>query len=130
MLPLCVRMLQLLARIFRRTDTSCAPAPPLRHLFAITHLSDHRPRHGYHYRYYCIRCRWLFMVNRHGAVVALDAHSRPLAIAEGALRVRTFAHGPCTGTADAVGLRDAGQPARVTPIRRRRLRPRFRRALH
>jgi hypothetical protein len=72
---------------------------PLRHLFAIEHFTNGKAHHGYCYRYYCVRCRWMFLVDRHGGVIALDNCSRPLAISEGARRLQTFACGPCGSSA-------------------------------
>jgi hypothetical protein len=68
---------------------------PLRHLFAIESIGGHRKHPAYDYYYYCARCHWLFMVDRHGGVVAMSDRDRPLPISEGNYRVRTFAHGPC-----------------------------------
>jgi nucleoside-diphosphate-sugar epimerase len=111
-------MLELISRIWRKASKT--QEQPLRHLFAIEVLSNGRPYRDFKYRYYCIRCHWLFMVDRRGGVVALDDRARPLAIGEGALRVRTFARGPCEGTANPVSIRDVEPRPRVARIRRRR----------
>ena len=87
-----------------------APAPkvvrprPLRHQFAIEHLRSTEARHGYDYRYYCVRCRWMFLVDRHGGVIALDDRNEVLPVSEGARRARTFAHGPCGSSAPVTQL--------------------------
>jgi hypothetical protein len=118
-------MFELVSRIWRKAYASKTPARPLRHLFAIELLSN-SPAHGYDYRYYCIRCHWLFMVDRHGGVVALDERARPLPIGEGALRVRTFARGPCDAPANAAPVEVREPSSRVARIHRgRRLRARF-----
>jgi hypothetical protein len=114
-------MQEFLARIYRAMSAAKTPkAPSIRHLFAIEPLSAVRSACGCDYRYYCMRCYWLFMVDRHGSVVALDERQRPLAIDQGEPRVRTFAFGPCTGTAPMISLERRQSPARVTRIDRRR----------
>jgi hypothetical protein len=100
-------MLELLSRLWRMTpEAKASKARPVRHLFAIEKLANGRTHHGYDYRYYCVRCRWMFLVDRHGGVIALDDDNRPLVINEGARRVRTFGYGPC------------GSSARVTQVNR------------
>lgn len=49
------------------------------------------------YAYYCVRCKWSFLVNdgRRGVVTALDASGKPLERTEAAQRVATFTDGPC-----------------------------------
>jgi hypothetical protein len=97
----------------RRPGAKAVQERALRHLFAIEHLPN--GRHGYNYRYYCVRCRWLFLVDRHGGVVALDALNHPLPISEGARRARTFAYGPCGSSARVTridGFETAGRVAR------------------
>src|SRR5260221_4447101 len=49
------------------------------------------------YSYYCVRCKWSFLVNdgRRGVVTALDASGKPLERTEAAERVATFTDGPC-----------------------------------
>jgi hypothetical protein len=102
---------------------------PMRHLFAIELLPNNR--HAYDYHYCCMRCHWLFMVDRHGGVVAMEDRNRPLPIDEGTLRVRTFAYGPCDASASTSrSVHDSEPPARVTRIHRgRRLKARFSSAL-
>lgn len=72
---------------------------PGRHLFAVELLGEGRKYRAYDYYYRCARCRWLFMVDRQGGVIAMKDRDRPLPISEGNYRVRTFAHGPCTNLA-------------------------------
>jgi hypothetical protein len=97
---------------------------PLRHLFAIDYLPNGRSLHGYDHRYYCVRCRWLFLVDRHGGVIALDELGRPLPISEGARRVRTFAYGPCGSSARVTRVNALEAPGRVMRMRRRVLKAR------
>jgi hypothetical protein len=116
--------------VWRRAPRTKAPTTrPVRHLFAIELLPNNR--HAYDYHYYCTRCHWLFMVDRHGGVVAMEDRNRPLPISEGALRVRTFAYGPCDASASTPrSIHDGEPPARVTRIHRgRRLKARFSSAL-
>lgn len=49
------------------------------------------------YAYYCVRCKWSFLVNdgRRGVVTALDESGQPLERIEAAQRVGTFTDGPC-----------------------------------
>jgi hypothetical protein len=105
----------------RRPKDKAVQERPLRHLFAIEYLSNGRSLHGYDHRYYCVRCRWLFMVDRHGGVIALDALDKPLPISEGARRVRTFAYGPCGSSARVTRMDAFEGPGRVTRIHRPRI---------
>ena len=124
-------MFELVARIWRKAEASKTQPRPLRHLFAIEVLSNCRLYHGYDYCYYCIRCHWLFMADRHGGVVALDDRARPLAINEGALRVRTFARGPCDASAYAARVEARESSPRVARIHRSgRLKARFLSSIH
>ncbi len=69
---------------------------PARHEFVIEHLGQAGWLKPHRYRYFCIRCRWLFLVeNRRGDALAVDELNRPLAQSENAARVATFALGPC-----------------------------------
>jgi hypothetical protein len=68
---------------------------PVRHLFVVELLGENRKYRAYDYYYRCARCHWLFMVDRHGGVVAMSDRDRLLPINQGNYRVRTFAHGPC-----------------------------------
>jgi hypothetical protein len=98
----------------RKPGAKAAQERPLRHLFAIEHFSNGKLVHGYDYRYYCVRCHWLFLVDRHGGIIALDGLSRPLPISGGALRVRTFAYGPCGSSARVTRIGGFELPGRAT----------------
>jgi len=76
------------------TRGSCSIAP-VRHLFAIQRMPSGTARYPYNYCYYCVRCRWAFLVDGHGGVVPVDHDRQPLADAEAAYRRETFARGPC-----------------------------------
>ena len=68
----------------------------MRHVFAIKDLGQSGWFKPHSYRYFCILCRWTFLVeNRHGDTTALDESGTALNGAEGAARVATFAVGPC-----------------------------------
>ena len=77
-------------------STGSLSQKPARHEFAIEHLGQAGWLKPHRYRYYCIRCRWLFLVeNRRGDALAVDELDRPLSQAENTARVATFAIGPC-----------------------------------
>jgi hypothetical protein len=103
---------------WRRPDAKAAQERPFRHLFAIEYLPNGRKVHGYDHRYYCVRCRWLFLVDRHGGVIALDDLSLPLPINEGVRRVRTFAYGPCGASARVTRIDAFETTGRATRITR------------
>ena len=69
--------------------------PPVRHLFAIQRMPSGAARYPYNYCYYCVRCRWAFLVDGLGGVVPVDGDRQPLADDESAYRRETFARGPC-----------------------------------
>jgi hypothetical protein len=108
-------------RIAWRRGAKAPQERPLRHLFAIEHLPNGRMLNGYDYRYYCVRCHWLFWIDRHGGVIALDGLNRPLPINQGALRVRTFAYGPCGSSARVTRIDAFELPGAVTRIPRSRI---------
>lgn len=66
----------------------------LRHEFAIGPLCDNALFGGKARLYYCIRCKWSFLV--YGSRVAvLDERGNPLAERESSKRFPTFEDGPC-----------------------------------
>lgn len=68
----------------------------LRHDFIIEDLGQAGWLRPHSYRYYCVRCRWTFLIEgRRGEVTALDEVGAPLPEAENARRISTFALGPC-----------------------------------
>lgn len=70
----------------------------MRHIFAIKDLGQSGWFKPHRYRYFCVLCRWTFLVeNRRGDATALDESGQALNGAEGAARVATFAVGPCPG---------------------------------
>ena len=75
-----------------------APTTSLRHSFAIKVLGKlpglFQPQR---YAYYCVRCKWSFVVNdgKRGVITALDECNEPLYGVEAAKRLSTFADGPC-----------------------------------
>ena len=68
----------------------------MRHMFAIKDLGQSGWFKPHRYRYFCVLCRWTFLVeNRRGDATALDESGQALRGAENAARVATFAVGPC-----------------------------------
>lgn len=68
----------------------------MRHTFAIKDLGQSGWFKPHSYRYFCVLCRWTFLVeNRRGDATALDESGRALSGAENAARAATFAFGPC-----------------------------------
>jgi hypothetical protein len=79
-----------------RRPTSALAQKPARHEFAIEDLGQARWLTPHRYRYFCIRCRWLFLIeNRLGDATAVDESGQPLREPEQGTRVATFALGPC-----------------------------------
>jgi len=66
----------------------------LRHEFAIGPLRDHFLFKDKARQYYCIRCKWTFLVAGN-KVAVLDEHGSPLTDDESTNRFGTFALGPC-----------------------------------
>jgi hypothetical protein len=68
----------------------------MRHMFAIKDLGQSGWFKPHRYRYFCVLCRWTFLVeNRRGDATAWDESGHALSGAESAARVATFAVGPC-----------------------------------
>jgi hypothetical protein len=80
-------------RLFAARNSSSGPR--VRHLFAIERLRKGAARGSYSHCYYCVRCRWAFLVDGRGGVIAVDSDHQPLAHEQAAHRVESFAHGPC-----------------------------------
>jgi hypothetical protein len=83
-------------------DRSARPAGPLfsaagmRHNFAIWALEKSGTSRRHLHVYYCVRCKWGFLVNDHsGLVTPLDQNGNPIREPEAAERVATFGVGPC-----------------------------------
>jgi hypothetical protein len=74
-------------------------APSIRHEFVIGPLCDSElfPRKAR--LYYCIRCKWHFLVCEK-TVVVLDGYGHPMAGADSSTRFDTFAEGPCPALAE------------------------------
>jgi hypothetical protein len=70
----------------------------LGHSFAVKIL-DKLPGYfqPHRYSFFCVRCRWSFLVNngRRGVITAIDEEGNPIAEPEAARRIATFAQGPC-----------------------------------
>jgi hypothetical protein len=68
----------------------------MRHIFAIKDLGQSGRFKPHRYRYFCVLCRWTFLVeNRRGDATALDESGQALSRGKNAARVATFALGPC-----------------------------------
>jgi hypothetical protein len=85
--------------------------PPVRHLFAIQRMPTGTTRYPYNYCYYCVRCRWMFLVDGIGGVVPVDDQRQPLPDAEAAYRHETFARGPCGANWASSAVIDGGRKA-------------------
>lgn len=95
---------------FRRgRSTGALVHKSARHEFVIEDLGQAGWLKPHRYRYFCIRCRWLFLIeNRLGDATAVDGSGRPLREPEQSTRVVTFAMGPCAAALreiDVVGAR-------------------------
>ena len=69
-------------------------APSVRHEFVIGPFCDSALFRRKARLYYCIRCRWQFLVSEK-KVVVLDNDGHPMAGADSSARFNTFAEGPC-----------------------------------
>ena len=69
-------------------------SPSLRHEFVIGPLCDTALFRSKARLYYCIRCRWHFLVSEK-KVVVLDDEGHPMAGTDSSARFDTFAEGPC-----------------------------------
>jgi len=75
-------------------------APSLRHEFVIGPLCDSELFRRKARLYYCIRCKWHFLVCEK-TVVVLDGYGHPMAGPDSATRFDTFAEGPCPALAES-----------------------------
>jgi hypothetical protein len=71
---------------------------PVRHAFVISRLKPEEALEPYRHRYTCLHCRWNFLADARGRVVAVDAADRPVAAAEAARRLASFADSSCPGS--------------------------------
>jgi hypothetical protein len=79
----------------------------MRHMFAIKDLGQSAWFKPHRYRYFCVLCRWTFLVeNRRGDATALDESGQALSGAENAARVTTFAVGPCPAAMPELQIAD------------------------
>jgi hypothetical protein len=108
---------------WRRLQTlRSSPGKPVRHLFAIQRLPSGVARYPYNYCYYCVRCRWAFLVDGLGGVVPVDAELHPLVETTAAYRRETFAHGPCGAHWASAAVIDGGRKLsdQESPVSNRR----------
>ena len=74
-------------------------AASMRHEFVIGPLCDSALFRRKARLYYCIRCRWHFLVSEK-KVAVLDDDGHPMAGADSSARFNTFAEGPCPALAE------------------------------
>lgn len=93
------------------------PAPG-RHAFVISRLKPDEALEPYRHRYTCLYCRWNFLADARGRVVAVDAADRPVAAAEAARRLASFADSSCPGSRAQSGFSNHANDMQRTPGRR------------
>src|SRR5258708_17849407 len=108
---------------WRRLLTERGSRPKqVRHSFAIQRLPSGLARYPYNYCYFCVRCRWAFLVDGLGGVVPVDGDLHPLVETEAAYRRETFARGPCgahwASSAVIAGRREDRAPRSLSAKRR------------
>jgi hypothetical protein len=87
---------------FRASRSTGAPA---QHEFAIEDLRQAGWLAPRRYRYFCIKCRCLFLIeNRLGDATAVDGSERSLREPEQSTRVATFPLGPCPAAPSQIGV--------------------------
>ena len=87
-----------------------------RHNFAVQDLGQSGLLGPHTYRYFCVTCRWMFLVvNRRGDTVALDESGQPLPEPENRRRVASFAEGPCPASAAIWMQAEAAAAASAAP---------------
>lgn len=98
----------------RRNGVSASSRSRLRHAFVIGPLCDSELFAGKARLYYCIRCRWRFLVGE-GRIAVLDDGGTPMTGNESSLRFASFEEGPCPAltafAADAIALINARPPS-------------------
>jgi len=103
---------------FWSTCATSSRAPRLRHNF-IVGPQRHIDLFGRAARlYYCVRCKWSFLV-RKNTVVVLDENESPIAGEESLRRFNTFGEGPCLVLAAFVAAALAHADAAAAPSRSR-----------
>jgi len=71
-------------------------AGKLKHNFVIKFLKKPGLFQPQPYLYFCVRCRFRYLVNQtRGTVVAVDSEGKPLSEPENSARIATFSQGPC-----------------------------------
>jgi hypothetical protein len=90
-----------------------SPDKRAKHLFAIQRLPRGAASHPYNYCYYCVRCRWNFLVDGRGGVVAVGEDNQPLDNAVAELREKSFACGPCGAHWASIAVVEGGRKERV-----------------
>jgi hypothetical protein len=91
---------------------------PVRHAFVISRLKPEEALEPYRHRYTCLHCRWNFLADARGRVVAVDAADRLVAAAEAARRLASFADSSCPGSRTQSGFSNHANDTQRTPGRR------------
>jgi hypothetical protein len=81
-----------------------AGSAPRRHAFVISRLKPDEALEPYRHRYTCLDCRWSFLVDARGRVVAVDAADRLIAADEAMRRLASFADSSCPGSRTQSGI--------------------------
>jgi hypothetical protein len=82
--------------IANESTTRAIAAGKLKHNFAIKLLKKTGLFQPQPYLYFCVRCRFTFLVNQtRGSIVAVNPDGKPLSEPENSARIATFAEGPC-----------------------------------
>ncbi len=109
-------------------DGSVRPAGPpfsaaqMRHNFAIWALEKSGTSRRHLHIFYCVRCKWVFLVNDHsGSVTPLDQNGNPIREAEAAEMIATFGVGPCPVFKRLTGNRRLTQVLAPADVSRGRL---------
>jgi len=91
-------------------NTNARPAGPLfsavemRHNFTIWALEKSGTSRRHLHLYYCVRCKWAFLVDDYSAsVTPLDQDGNPLRAPEAGRRLATFGVGPCAAFCPLTG---------------------------
>jgi hypothetical protein len=109
-------------------DTNAPPSGPLfstaetRHNFTIWALEKSGTSRGRFHLYYCVRCKWVFLVDDYSvSVTPLDQDGNLLRAPEAGKRLATFSVGPCPVFSEAVANARLTQPVTRSDVPRGRL---------
>jgi hypothetical protein len=118
------------ARRIERVGSGVLSKVFMRHSFAIKDLGQSGWFKPHRYRYFCVLCRWTFLVdNRRGDATAMDESDQALSGPENAARVATFALGPCPAAMPELQLAERESMFRDRAKTKSYIEPRKRRVL-